>query len=281
MLATISSMQQKKPSFSSLKYYDKIASYYPEKLPMIFGKWKLLRRHLRFDWFPTIFDYLFIDKTEILSLSILLGGNKEIYDNIRSAMLNTVSKFAMVYNAGTLALDSDYPDEFRDNMHYSLMEAKLDEINMLLRYSSVESFIQYMMKRKKELLDSNYAHVSLEYKDMPAWKVSQQMEIDWEEKKLNFLDELHYIENAIAEEFSFLFFIGLLRENDSKASDYPITISIPESPGLVCPKWFLQRVLHDDTEIRNKLLGWIDETLNYQKLALEKIKEISVDLCER
>ena len=58
---------------------------------------------LNFNLFPSIFDYLLGgNKSEILSLSVSLGGNKEIYDNIRSGALSTINKFFMVYYEGNL-----------------------------------------------------------------------------------------------------------------------------------------------------------------------------------
>lgn len=279
MIATISSMRQNKPIFSPLKYYDKIASDYPEKLPLIFGKWDLLKSDLRFEFFPSIFDYLFLDKLEILSLSVLLGGNKEIYDNMRAATLTSVSNLSIVYDAGITALNSDYAEEFLSNEHYGLIRDKLDKIERVLRYSSLESFHYYMMKRRSEILDSNLTYVSLIHKDMPAWEVSQKMEMNRDERKFSIRDELHYIENAIAEEFSFLFYIGLLRSNKYRASDYPLTTgSIVANYDTVYPNWFLMKIVHDDAEIRNTVLGWINETLNLQGLALEKINHISEEI---
>ena len=80
----------------------------------------------KFDFFPSIFDYLFLDKYEILSLSTLLGGNKEIYDNIKSAALNTINKFFIIYNDGSSAVESeDFPKEFLENKHYKLIQDKL------------------------------------------------------------------------------------------------------------------------------------------------------------
>jgi len=61
-----------------------------------------------------MFDYLLGDaKSEILSLSVSLGGNKEIYDSVRSARLRTISEFSKVYEQGINALQYDgYPKEF-------------------------------------------------------------------------------------------------------------------------------------------------------------------------
>ena len=88
-------------------------------------------------------------------------------------------------------------------------------------------------------------------------------------------DDLHLIENALADEFSFLFYVGLLRENNHKASDYPLTTGfIRPSPNLVYPKDFLIQIVASDDQIRNRLREWITESTNYQKLALEKMDQI-------
>jgi hypothetical protein len=59
------------------------------------------------------------------------------------------------------------------------------------------------------------------FKDMPLWKVIKLFanEVD----DIDFRDELRSIESTVADEFSLLFYIGLLRENNHKASDYPLT----------------------------------------------------------
>ena len=74
-------------------------------------------------------------------------------------------------------------------------------------------------------------------------------------------DELHLIENALADEFSFLFYIGLLRYNNHKASDYPLTTGFirPNAKSLY-PIDFLMQIVNSDDDIRNKLTEWIKET---------------------
>ena len=47
-----------------------------------------------------------------------------------------------------------------------------------------------------------------------------------EEDDIDFEDDLQYIENTLADEFSLLFYIALLRDNDHKASDYPLTLAL-------------------------------------------------------
>ena len=199
-------------------------------------------------------DYLLRDyksKSEILSLPLSLGGNKEIYDNIRSATLNTINKYFRVYEDGIRALQSvDCPEESRNTTYYRLIQEKINEIEMSLRYTELESFGKYMKNKKS--VESNSA-------DIPA----------------TFEDDLDFIENAVADELSILFYVGLMRENNHKASDYPLTTDfIRSNPGRHCPKDFLDRIVSDDVQIRNKLKEWISESKTYQTQALTKMDNI-------
>lgn len=101
--------------------------------------------------YHSIFDYLLGDnKSEILSLSVSFGGNKEIYDNIRSATLSTINKFSMVYDEGISALQSsDYPEEFRNTAHYQFIQKKINEIGISLKYSDLRTFGKYMKSKNK------------------------------------------------------------------------------------------------------------------------------------
>jgi DNA-binding MarR family transcriptional regulator len=286
MLATKSLMrkrQEKIFQYSDGDYYNTIASNYHEKLPLIFGKWKLLKDALNFDFFLSLFDYLFLDKSEISSLSVLLGGNKEIYDNIRSDMLGKINKFLKVYDDGISAVQTDdFSKAYlqKGGGHYQFIQEKLNGIEILLRYTSLKSFAKYMINKKGKSEPDFSSHVSLKDRDMPVWKVNQQL-IDSrvDEKNINFDDDLPFIEKALADEFSFLFFIGLLRDNDYRSSDYPLTTAfITPSPRLVYPKDFLMQIIRSDVEIRKKLREWIDEATNYQKLALARMNEIHLEL---
>ena len=119
---------------------------------------------------------------------------------------------------------------------------------------------------------------------MPVWKVNEQLidnhiQYDDDKKNINFEDDLRFIEKALADEFSFLFFIGLLRDNNHKASDYPLTTAfITPSPSLVYPKDFLMQIVRSDMEIKKKLREWIDEVTSYQKLASDRMNEIHLEL---
>jgi hypothetical protein len=87
-------------SFSN--YYDKIAANYQDKLPLIFGKWNLLKDILRL-YAAYNFDII-LDKEIRLrdsdKLSIIRGGNKELYDSIREIILQTLQQLGDYENAG-------------------------------------------------------------------------------------------------------------------------------------------------------------------------------------
>jgi hypothetical protein len=248
------SLRRQEESDTYVDYYNKTTLNYQEKLPLIFGKWELLEEILDFSSFPSIFDYLLRDyksKSEILSLPLSLGGNKEIYDNIRSATLNTINKYFMVYEDGIRALESvDCPEESRNTAYYRLILEKINEIEMSLRYTELKSFGKYMKNKKS--VKSNSVDISA-----------------------TFEDDLHFIEKALADEFSILFYVGLMRENSHKASDYPLTTDfIRSNPGRDCPKDFLDRIVARDVEIHDKLKGWISESETYQQEALNKMDNI-------
>jgi hypothetical protein len=244
------SLRRKEESHSYVNYYKITASSYHEKLPLIFGKWELLDKILDFSAYPSILDYLlgdYISKSEILSLSVSLGGNKEIYDNIRSSTLNTMNKYFTIYDGGINALQSvDYPDKFRDTLYFRLILEKINEIEMSLKYSDLVSFGEYMKNKKKS-----------------------------ESNSFNFEDDLHFIENALADEFTFLFYVGQIRENNYKASDYPLTTNfIRSNPSVHCPRDFLYRIVASDVQILTKLNEWIAESKTYQQQALAKMDDI-------
>ena len=76
------------------------------------------------------------------------------------------------------------------------------------------------MISKRPKLDS--AHISLTFKNMPVWKV-HKIFLNDKEDRFDFEDDLLSIESTLADELSFLFYVGLLRENNHKASFYPLT----------------------------------------------------------
>jgi len=83
-------------------YYDRIAENYADKLPLIFGKWKLLKDTLRI---YSAYNFDVIVNTEIRKQdsdrdSVIRGGNKELIDSIREIVLQTRKQLGAFANAG-------------------------------------------------------------------------------------------------------------------------------------------------------------------------------------
>lgn len=103
----------------------------------------------------------------------------------------------------------------------------------------------------------------------------KEVESKLDHVSITFEDDLQVIEESLADKFSLLFYIGLLRENSYVASDYPVTTaSIQLDIGQVYQKGFLNQIVFSDDQIRNKLREWIKESKSYQQLALEKMDDI-------
>jgi hypothetical protein len=268
---------------SIFEYYNNIASNYQDKLPLIFGKWKLLNQILDFDTVPSIFDYLFLYKSEILSLSNVLGGNKEIYENIKSDALSTINTFFTIYNDGISALESeDYTKEFSRSKNHHFIQSKLSEIEILLRYSDLESFAEYMKSKRKINSTLLYLPDNIHLKDLRNLTYGEMYEkyaYNSQENPDFFREDLKFIEKALAEEFSLLFYIGLVRGNNHKASDYPFSVGfITPSPNLMYPKDFLMDIIRSDDEVRKYILQWIKKAATFQNLVSEKMDQISKEM---
>jgi DNA-binding MarR family transcriptional regulator len=244
VLATLSSEASKhRKDKEYFNYYDKAASNYREKLPLIFEKWKLLEKTLD-DRLYRIFDYLLGDKAEILSLSLSLGGNKEIYDNIRTASMYAINCFSIVYDEWIHSIEAfPYLEDFRKTPYYRFIQEKINEMKISLNLTNLTSFGEYM-KEKQKSTDT-------------------------------FEDDLHHMEHALADEFSCLFYVGLLRENNHVASDFPFTTAFTRpNPGFVYDKYFLDRIVSVDDQIRNRLRKWLKASKTYQDKASKKLEDI-------
>jgi hypothetical protein len=98
----------------------------------------------------------------------------------------------------------------------------LSEIEVLLRYADIESFAKYMISKKPK---PTPPHISLTFKHLSVSKV-HKLYLNNKSDDIDFADDLRSIESTLADEFSLLFYIGLLRENNHKASDIPLLLAL-------------------------------------------------------
>lgn len=245
------------PLYRSPGYYNIIASNYKEKLPLVFEHWDLLGHWSQLDNVSETLSQIFHKKDEIFSLSVLLGGNKEIYDNIHSTTLNVFNRLQEIYIEFTHVTDELKSEQHIFNANLKPVEEKLSEITTLLRYASIENFAKHFIDEQ----DKSFPY----------------------EHKIIYQKELSAIENNFAEEFTILFYLGLLRYNKHFASLYPFTTGfIPFNPNLASiPKDLLMKIIRKDVRIKNKVQILLNGAVNYQTKTLDKMNEINkeIDLC--
>jgi hypothetical protein len=89
-------------NISFAEYYDKVASNYKDKLPLIFGKWKVLKDVLRL-YAAYNFDVIIDEEIRLRDydkFSVIRGGNKELIDGIREIMLQTRQQIGRFIDSG-------------------------------------------------------------------------------------------------------------------------------------------------------------------------------------
>jgi hypothetical protein len=97
---------------SFIDYYDKIAYNYQDKLPLIFGKWKLLKDVLKL-FSAYNFDVILSMEMRLRDsdkFSITRGGNKELYDSIKEIKMATRLQLDHIANAGRLVWPIHIPN---------------------------------------------------------------------------------------------------------------------------------------------------------------------------
>ena len=121
------------------EYFDKIALNYHDKLPLIFGKWNLLKKEVGSLFLYDNFDFLLYNKAFSVNMgtSIWLGGNKEFCDNHQALADRSAKKLKVLYIQGREILGKFHKDALGDERNeFKLLPVylKLGEIEAILRY---------------------------------------------------------------------------------------------------------------------------------------------------
>jgi hypothetical protein len=130
-------------NFSMREYYDKIVLNYKDKLPLVFGKWNLLKRNLKE---LAVYNLDIVIDKEIhsnlaASLSVNLGGNKELFEGIKETAIYN-NKLMSSFAAEGMKVLKDYilnrgvpsflKSHFSDINKLNFLCIKLEEVSMLL-----------------------------------------------------------------------------------------------------------------------------------------------------
>jgi DNA-binding PadR family transcriptional regulator len=106
-------------------YYYKISSNYASKVPLIFGKWSLLKAHLKI-LAEYNFDIILAEekyRSTILESPVSIGGNKEYYQNMQSIVLYNNRQLKEIFDIG-LSTCNRYPQSDLDDHHLSDYQQK-------------------------------------------------------------------------------------------------------------------------------------------------------------
>jgi hypothetical protein len=288
------------------QYYDKIASNYKNKLPLIFGKWYLLKQRLKV-FAAYNFDTILDKETRLRSMDKLLlaGGKKELYDSSRAIGLHSQKQMGELQIKG-LEILANYTSNPR---HYVLMSenkrtgSKDDRKKIEALYTKIFESIALLSSRL-EYDPKSYIETLTQGSNSPidkntATQLSRFYEIDnIDELFGNEINSLYYLsmlnENTFQVIHPMNYYSGLMskaeedyfanlkqkslsttdkelnhlqKQKEKEEDRYSI---MPDSLGLP-PKERLVSNLKSDEAIREWFSKWLGDLLNYQNKTMNII----------
>jgi hypothetical protein len=277
------------------EYYDKVATNYEDKLPLIFGKnhWNLLRKHLK-DMSVYNFDIMLCDektRSNTENLPVFMEGSKEFYQNMLSLTLYNSKQVNEIFEIGL----SEFNRHANENRDCSLNKEEYHKEND-------NSYIQKVNPVYKML---QRIHLSLKYRDPMMF----QDEIVQEEYKKyvnrvltspateasvsNNISAMDVLEKAFAKEITFLYYLSLYREvyipvifpnkgfdniTHELLSETIKRVSSQKSANMPLPHvWSLrerlQRILLQDKELKDWFCSCMKEIIEYQNQAAKEMNK--------
>jgi len=254
-------------------YFDKIASNYHDKLPLIFEKWSVLKKELGHLFLYDNFDFLLYTKAFSVNMgkSIWQGGNKEFCDNLQALADKSVKMLKVLYIEGIDVLKSFIKNKLEDKKNeFNLLPIylKLNEIETILRYSNNESFSNGL-EEKISVLQNKIKPL---HKDRNLYP-----------------DSITFMERIFSNELTFFFYLNLNNIAFTTSKSYSQnnkTNLIDEEPDVNnlliigidifsqgSPKQRLIRVLQNDDNIKQHFYTWMNVLMNYQQETSEKMLE--------
>jgi DNA-binding PadR family transcriptional regulator len=248
-------------------YHDKIASNYQSKLPLVFGKWNLLKRILNImsaHNFGIILDRQ--TRSDIMARSSLEGGNKEFYDSVVGVALHSQKQLSELYRKGMMEWSNYITSAISEHPDKNSTEAR----SFLYRETSA---VFQMLLKINILLDPS-AYDPISFQDLVKKQAIVNIINSQQAEQVSSLFKTDIIEKAFAEEITFLYFLNLHNNyrfqvvlpikhyNEVKSKD----MEPPFSP-MQC----LLAILRHDKQIRERFSAWIQDLGRYQEEILRTI----------
>lgn len=236
------------------EYFEKVAQNYKDKLPLIFGRWDLLTQVIGgYRLVDTGFNVIFFDhfRSDLMSIPVLVGGNKEIYENVRNLAYHINNKLLKIYEAGLATLRRYNDDEPIIIQKYGrLIDNKLTEIKSFIKYADLRMFSEDLEEKKDKL----QAH-------------------ELQSKDLNIISnhELSILEELFKEEVTFLFYSHMSKVDDNPLLQFNPTHTLYLDHGeklSVRPRSNLVSILRCDDDIEVWFSKRLKDSIRHQKQTL-------------
>lgn len=246
-----------------LDYFDKISTFYREKIPLIFGKWNILKDILK-NYAIYNFD-LILDPKDIFKenqLSVSLEGSKELYDGIKEIILQTRQQIGEFVN-----LEAQYNMEYIFDIDFSDMKNQNDD------------YLSQNTVAVGSKMFSNYIH--LKFKINQIEKILNPLELGHTDFfDLNSINnpvnkpayEIEIFEKMFAEEISAIYYFNL---HNNKPFNFESHLGLAEKTYkqimLIEPTKCLYQILIKDKDIRNFYVKWKSDLIKLNKKTFNNI----------
>jgi hypothetical protein len=241
------------------QYFDSIALNYKNKIPLIFGKWDLLKSQLGTMLYDS-FDFLIYkaNRSRTINETVWSGGTKEYYEDLQTLSFKAIRNLYPVFLSGKMVVE-----EFESHQTWLVNDSrmapiynKLREIEGLLIYADIPDQSEYLTKGENTIPNR---------------------------------DEIEKIEYLFKDEITFLFYLSLnTRFLLTRSYKYPSRstkyledggVIIPheakdedlELHELGSPHERLMMILSKDKEVKNWLSIWIASIIEYRRKTSEEM----------
>ena len=253
--------KEKKLYFDNIafkEYFEKIVKNYDTKLPLIFGKWHLLKSILK-DYAICNFDkiineHFFKEDTG----SISRGGNNEFFYSIREIILQTRQQLTEFYDAGRKCfskISSNNPVESSNNKNNS-SSSYLDTHFPLITKSTIKTHENVAFLINKCMESVNMLN--------PVEQILTNPDLSYDKKSMkrdNMLKEFENVFNDIVTAFYYFnlyvqHHFSSIMETYWKDADLPLNL---------LPKECLEKILNSNQDISIFFQMWYNDIINLQK----------------
>lgn len=288
------------------EYYSALARNYGNKLPLILGKWTQIVKNSLMSWAEYNFDIILVDEKErskVMSTPVIMGGNKDLYQNIRSLTLYNYKKIVEILEIG-LSVYRKYKENKLDNnlstnSENSIKSCKriydiLRDVQASLVYLNPKDFLRdlYRQERKRKEYIGRQSVTLLGLRTAYDLLI---MDFDLSSSNRSVIENL---EKSLSNEITFLYYANLIdsifypvvhpnkgiisvcneimsqRMKMSPKPDYNDPEYHKQVMSIHSPKRRLLSLLNYDKEIREWFFSIMEDIIRYQNETSESISNI-------